>query len=99
MLLGFMLPLKRLLTQLEISLPTISLPTFPAKSLGYMHSSSACLILGSDPDAVGVHVALKGLGPQPQCIYNFIRSGQELGLRAYPYGAFDRVQACTLSSK
>ncbi len=21
----------------------------------------------------------KGLGPQPQCIYNFIRSGQELG--------------------
>ncbi len=24
----------------------------------------------------------KGLGPQPQCIYNFIRSGQELGQRA-----------------
>jgi hypothetical protein len=42
-----------------LSLPTSSLPTFPAKSLGQLHSSSACLILGSDPDAVGVHVALK----------------------------------------
>ncbi len=59
MLLGFTLPLKRLLTQLEFSLPTFSLPTFPAKSLGHVHSSNACLILGSDPDAVGVHVALK----------------------------------------
>jgi hypothetical protein len=59
MLLGFTLPLKRLLTQLEFSLPTFSLPTFPAKSLGHVHSSSACLILESDPDAVGVHVALK----------------------------------------
>jgi len=42
-----------------LSLPTSSLPTFPAKSLGHAHSSNACLINGSDPDAAGVCVALK----------------------------------------
>ena len=39
----------------------------------------------------------KGLGLQPQCIYNFIRSGQELGYRAFHCGAL--IQAYTLSCK
>ena len=44
-------------------MPTLSfsLPTFPAKSLGHANISSACLILGSDPDAVGVCVALQSV--------------------------------------
>ncbi len=70
MLLGFTLPLKRLLTQLEFSLPTFSLPTFPAKSLGHVHSSSACLILGSDLDTVGVNVALK----ETPLLFEFFRA-------------------------
>jgi hypothetical protein len=61
---GVHVALKETPHQLEFSLPTFSLPTFSlpifsAKSLGHVHSSSASLILGSDPDAVGVHVALK----------------------------------------
>ncbi len=56
---GVHVALKETPLLFEFSLPTFSLPTFPAKGLGHMHSSSACLILGSDPDTVGVHVALK----------------------------------------
>ena len=56
---GVHVALKETPLLFEFSLPTFSLPTFPAKSLGHAHSSSACLILGSDPDAVGVCVALK----------------------------------------